>query len=202
MLNVSSTARPSLSIVAPCHNEAEVLHEFHRRVSLAAAAPSGDDYEIVLVDDGSRDATWEIIAELASQDPHVVGVRLMRNFGPQPAASAGLALARGARVLLIDADLQDPPELLQPMMQLMDQGYDVVYGKRSRREAETWFKRATASLFYRLLGRLAATDIPRDTGDFRLMRRTVVDALGNAGAATLHPRHGQLDRRPPGRLVL
>ena len=126
---------PALSIVAPCYNEAEGLREFHRRVSAAAAGACGDAHEIVLVDDGSRDGTWDVIAALAAEDPHVAGVRLMRNYGHQPAASAGLALARGARVMLIDSDLQDPPELLGPMMQRMDEGADVVYGQRTSRQA-------------------------------------------------------------------
>lgn len=174
--------RVRVSIVAPCFNEAEGLREFHRRVSAAAAAVPAKDqghsgHEIVLVDDGSRDATWEVIADLAEIDPQVVGVRLMRNHGHQLAVTAGLSLARGERVLLIDADLQDPPELLPKMMRTMDEGADVVYGQRTRREAETLFKRATAAGFYRLLGRLSGTPIPRDTGDFRLMSRRVVDAL-------------------------
>nr|WP_256476324.1 glycosyltransferase family 2 protein [Siccirubricoccus soli] len=170
-------ASPAVSIVAPCYNEAECLREFHRRAAAAARASCGESFEIVLVDDGSRDATWSIIEALAEADPHVVGVRLMRNHGHQLAASAGLSLARGDRVMLIDADLQDPPELLAPMMARMDAGADVVFGQRGVRHAETWFKKASASAFYRLLSNLAAVPIPRDTGDFRLMRRRVVDAL-------------------------
>ncbi len=169
--------RPSVSIVAPCYNESKGLPEFHRRCAAAAQAACGGDYEIVLVDDGSKDGTWETIATLARADAHVTGVQLMRNYGHQPAATAGLGVARGERVLLIDADLQDPPELLTPMMRLMDDGADVVYGQRTSREAETWFKTWSASTFYHMLSRLAATPIPRNTGDFRLMRRTVVDAL-------------------------
>jgi glycosyltransferase involved in cell wall biosynthesis len=168
---------PAVSIVAPCYNEADCLGEFHRRAAAAAQMNCDEAYEIVLVDDGSRDNTWDLIAGIATADPHVVGVRLMRNHGHQLAASAGLALARGQRVMLIDADLQDPPELLAPMMKLMDGGADVVFGQRGARHAESWFKKASASGFYRLLSRLAAVPIPRDTGDFRLMRRRVVDAL-------------------------
>lgn len=174
---ISSSAAPAVSIVAPCYNEAECLREFHRRAAAAARAGAGEEFEIVLVDDGSRDATWDIIAELAAADPHVVGVRLMRNHGHQLAASAGLSLARGGRVMLIDADLQDPPELLAPMMAQMDKGADVVFGQRGVRHAESWFKKASASAFYRLLSNMAAVPIPRDTGDFRLMHRRVVDAL-------------------------
>ena len=169
---------PRVSIVTPCFNEAECLAEFHARASAAAQAAAGDAHEIVIVDDGSSDGGWEIMAALAARDPHVVAVRLMRNHGHQLAATAGLSLARGARVMLIDADLQDPPELLLPMMAAMDEGAEVVYGQRTRREAETWFKRVSAAAFYRLLGRMSGTPIPRDTGDFRLMSRRVVEVLG------------------------
>jgi polyisoprenyl-phosphate glycosyltransferase len=168
---------PSLSVVAPCYNEAEVLPEFYRRTSAAARLTYGEDHEIVLVDDGSNDRTWDIITALAEADQRIVGVRLMRNVGHQAAATAGLALSRGSRVMLIDADLQDPPELIAPMVEIMDEGADVVFGKRTSREAETWFKRATANAFYRLLTHLTNVPIPRDTGDFRLMSRRVVDAL-------------------------
>jgi dolichol-phosphate mannosyltransferase len=168
---------PRLSVVAPCYNEAESLNEFWRRTSAACQRCVSDAHEIVLVDDGSKDDTWSIIEALSACDPHVVGIRLMRNHGHQLAATAGLASARGDRVLLIDADLQDPPELLPSMMALMDSGADVVYGKRSVRHGESWFKLATASLFYRSLSYLADVPIPRDTGDFRLMSRRVVDIL-------------------------
>jgi glycosyltransferase involved in cell wall biosynthesis len=166
---------PCLSVVVPCYNEEPVLRAFHQRMAAACAA-TGRDFEIVLVDDGSRDGTGAVIEEIAAAGG-AVGVRLFRNFGHQAAVTAGLSVCRGSRVLIIDADLQDPPELLGPMMAMMDRGADVVYGRRTRREGETLFKRATASLFYRLLGWLSTTTIPRDTGDFRLMRRPVVDAL-------------------------
>jgi dolichol-phosphate mannosyltransferase len=167
----------ALSIVAPCFDEEAGLPEFHRRVSAACRAAVGNDHEIVLVDDGSRDCTWEVIESLSGADPHVIGVRMMRNHGHQLAATAGLAVSRGRRVMLIDADLQDPPELLADMMAMMDGGADVVYGKRSVREGESWFKTATAAAFYRVLSRLAHVSIPEDTGDFRLMSRRVVDVL-------------------------
>ncbi|AYG65472.1 MULTISPECIES: glycosyltransferase family 2 protein [unclassified Rhizobium] len=166
-----------LSIVAPCHNEEEGLGEFCRRAVVTARGIAGEAFEIILVDDGSTDGTWEVIASLAVETPQVLGVRLMRNHGHQLAATAGLAASRGERVLLIDADLQDPPELLLMMMPVMDRGADVVYGQRVRRQGESWFKLASASLFYRLLSRLASVAIPRDVGDFRLMRRRVVDIL-------------------------
>jgi dolichol-phosphate mannosyltransferase len=168
---------PRLSIVAPCFNEESGINEFLRRTVLAASSVAGQDLEIVAVDDGSSDATWDIISARSRDLPNLVGVRLMRNHGHQIAATAGLAVARGERVLLIDADLQDPPELLLMMMPIMDRGADVVYGQRSHRAGETRFKLVTAAAFYRLLGRLTSVPIPRDTGDFRLMRRRVVDIL-------------------------
>ncbi|MBX4888683.1 glycosyltransferase family 2 protein [Rhizobium bangladeshense] len=171
------TQAPLLSIVAPCHNEEEGLREFCHRAAAAAQSVAGDAFELILVDDGSSDGTWEIISELAAKVPQVLGVRLLRNHGHQLASTAGLSASRGERVLLIDADLQDPPELLLMMMPIMERGADVVYGQRTRREGETWFKLASASIFYRALSRLASVSIPRDTGDFRLMRRRVVDIL-------------------------
>ncbi|HEX7164581.1 MAG TPA: glycosyltransferase family 2 protein, partial [Trebonia sp.] len=174
---------PRLSVVVPCYNEAEGLRELHRRVTLACRAVLAcraeveSSYELVLVNDGSTDGTWTVIRELAEEDPNVVGVSLSRNHGHQLALTSGLSLCRGERVLILDADLQDPPELLGRMMDLMDKGADVVYGKRIRREGETWFKKATAAAFYRALGRLVEFPIPVDTGDFRLMSRRAVDVL-------------------------
>lgn len=170
-------ASPRLSIVVPCFNEESGIDEFLRRATSAAAAVAGQDFEIIAVDDGSSDATWDIISARSRELSTLVGVRLMRNHGHQIAATAGLAIARGERVLLIDADLQDPPELLLMMMPIMDRGADVVYGQRSRRAGETRFKLITAATFYRVLGRLTSVPIPRDTGDFRLMSRRVVDIL-------------------------
>ena len=167
----------ALSVVAPCYNEQESLAEFHGRVTAACEPVSGADYEIVLVDDGSSDCTWQVIQAICGADPRTVGVHLMRNHGHQLAATAGLAVARGRRILLIDSDLQDPPELIGQMMRLMDDGADVVYGRRAGREGETWFKKISAATFYRLLSRIANVPIPQDTGDFRLMRRRVVDVL-------------------------
>lgn len=175
----TETARSAcrLSVVAPCFNEEQVLPEFHRRAQRACEDLVGDSYEIVLVDDGSWDRTWSTIVSLASLDRHVVGVKLMRNHGHQLAATAGLATCRGDRVLLIDVDLQDPPELVSQMSSLMDAGADVVYGKRKSREGETRFKLLTAFVFYRLLARLTSVEIQVDSGDFRLMSRRVVDIL-------------------------
>ncbi len=167
--------RPRLSIVAPCFNEEETLGEFHRRAKAAALAAVNGDFEIVLVDDGSTDRSWQLISEVAAQGSCVVGARLRRNYGQQMAVMAGLQAARGDRVLLIDADLQDPPELIGDMMRLMDEGAEVVYGKRAQRAGETLFKRATSVLVYRVLRALSSIDIPVDSGDFRLMSRRVVD---------------------------
>jgi dolichol-phosphate mannosyltransferase len=176
----SRAARPELvrlSVVAPCYNEEAGLDELHRRVAAACAGVAPGAYEIVLVDDGSRDATWERMQALASRDPGVVAVRLSRNHGHQLALTAGLTICRGERVLIVDADLQDPPELLPEMMRVMDGGADVVYGQREARRGESAFKRATAGAFYRVLERLSDVPIPRDTGDFRLVSRRALDVL-------------------------
>lgn len=168
---------PRLSVVVPCYNEEAVLAETHRRLRAACQAVCPGAFELVYVDDGSRDGSWSILAALADADPAVVAVALSRNFGHQLALSAGLSLARGERILMIDADLQDPPELLGAMMAKMDAGADVVYGQRSEREGETAFKTGSASAFYRLLNRLTDIEIPENVGDFRLVNRQVLDAL-------------------------
>ena len=168
---------PRLSVVVPAYNEQEVIAETHRRLRAACAAVVGEDFEIVYVNDGSRDDTWPMLQEIAARDGNVVAVGLSRNFGHQLALSAGLELCRGERILMIDADLQDPPELLGEMMARIDAGADIVYGKRSERLGETAFKRGTAAAFYRVLDRLTDVDIPTDTGDFRLVTRPVLEAL-------------------------
>jgi len=173
----SHGSRLALSVVVPCFNEQENIHALHERLSKACRDAAGESYEIALVNDGSSDRTFELICGLADKDPNVVGVNLSRNHGHQLALSAGLSVCRGARILIIDADLQDPPELLPKMMTAMDHGADVVYGKRTSRLGETAFKRATATLFYRLLTRLTDTTLPVDTGDFRLMSRRALDVL-------------------------
>jgi dolichol-phosphate mannosyltransferase len=167
-----------LSIVVPCFNEEACLTELHLRLGAAARAAVGNDYELVLVNDGSRDASWLLMQRLAAEDPHVVAINLSRNHGHQLALTAGLDLCRGDTILIIDADLQDPPELLPAMVEAMrDQQADVVYGVRKSRAGETAFKRATAHGFYRLLSRATEVDIPLDAGDFRLMSRRALDAL-------------------------
>jgi dolichol-phosphate mannosyltransferase len=169
---------PSLSIVVPCYNEEECLAELHGRLTAAARSVVDEDYEIVLVNDGSRDHSWEMMRSLSAADPRLVAINLSRNHGHQLALTAGLDLCSGKRILIIDADLQDPPELLPAMIVEMDErGADVVYAVRRARAGETAFKRGTAKLFYRLLSRLAEIEIPRDTGDFRLMSRRALDAL-------------------------
>ncbi len=143
--SVASTSdgqkRPYVSIVAPCYNEQESLGEFHRRVSEVCRKECGDDYEIVLVNDGSRDSTWPMMCAFAEKDKHIVAVGLSRNHGHQLALTAGLNVCRGERILILDADLQDPPELLGDMLRLMDQGNDVVYGQRARARAKPGSRR-------------------------------------------------------------
>jgi dolichol-phosphate mannosyltransferase len=168
----------SLSIVVPCYNEEACLGELHRRLGETAAEAAGDSYEIVLVNDGSRDGSWEMMRALAAEDPRLVAINLSRNHGHQLALTAGLDLCSGERILIIDADLQDPPELLPDMIETMErQKADVVYAVRRARAGETAFKLATAKLFYRGLSKLAEIEIPRDTGDFRLISRRALDAL-------------------------
>jgi glycosyltransferase involved in cell wall biosynthesis len=168
----------ALSIVVPCYNEQECLAALHERLTGAARSAVGDDYELVLVNDGSRDHTWPMMRDLAASDRHLVAVNLSRNHGHQLALTAGLDLCRGDRILIIDADLQDPPELLGDMLETMRrEEADVVYGVRSSRAGETRFKRATAHAFYRMLARATDVDIPLDAGDFRLMSRRALDVL-------------------------
>jgi len=169
--------KPELSIVAPCFNEEQVLPEFFRR-AVAAAEKCGRPFEVIIVDDGSRDATWSVIAKQSSSDPRVRGIRFVRNFGHQPALTAGLRACRGSRVLLIDADLQDPPELLADMLAAMDaEGADIVYGQRRTRDGVSAGLNACYKAFYKILGWLSGTEIPPDTGDFRLVTRRVVDCV-------------------------
>jgi glycosyltransferase involved in cell wall biosynthesis len=164
-----------LSVVAPIFNERDSVEELWRRLTLALG-PLGK-YEIVLVDDGSTDGSWEALRGIAAQDEHLRLVRLSRNFGHQVALTAGLDTARGDAVVLIDADLQDPPELIPELVARWQEGFDVVYAVRDRRDGESRVRLLAISVFYRLFRRLAATDIPADTGDFRLLSRRAVDSL-------------------------
>lgn len=164
------------SVVAPVFNEEETLPHFYRRVVTALEA-LGDPFELVLVNDGSRDGSLRVMRELHERDRRVRVVNFSRNFGHQAAISAGLTYARGQAVVVIDSDLQDPPEVIAELAARWRDGAEVVYAQRAAREGETHFKLLTAALFYRLIARITAVNIPRDTGDFRLLDRKVVDAL-------------------------
>jgi dolichol-phosphate mannosyltransferase len=167
---------PFLSVLVPCYRDEQNLDELHRRLT-SVCEGLGVSYEIVLVDDGSPDATWEKIRALSERDEHVRGIRLSRNHGHQLAVTAGLHSVRGERVLIIDSDLQDPPELLPEMMRLADEGAENVYGQRLSRKGVPAWKKACYKLYYRLLSLLAGCEIPPDTGDFRLITRRVVNLL-------------------------
>jgi glycosyltransferase involved in cell wall biosynthesis len=166
-----------LSIVVPCYNEAAVLPEFHRRVVAVLEQCADTSFEIVYTDDGSHDQTPNLLRQLQASDARVRVVTLSRNFGHQIALSAGLGHASGEAVVIIDADLQDPPEVIPEMIARWRDGYQVVYGLRAGRAGETVFKRWTAKGFYRLINKLSAIEIPLDVGDFRLLDRKVVDVL-------------------------
>jgi dolichol-phosphate mannosyltransferase len=159
---------PELSVVIPAMNEQDNVREMYERL-VVAVAPVVEGLEIVWVDDGSSDGTWAEIGRLAVDDPRVRGLSFSRNFGHQAAVTAGVDAARGRAVVVIDADLQDPPEVIPEMIARWREGFEVVYGQRAEREGETWFKKASATAFYRLLRRFAHIEIPLDTGDFRLM---------------------------------
>ena len=167
-----------VSVVVPCCNEHLVLTELHVRLSALAErlVEEGCETEIVLVDDGSRDRTWSAISALAGEDARVRGVRLSRNFGHQAALACGYAHARGDAIVSLDADLQDPPEVVPAMVRAWQSGADVVFGVRRARTGETLFKRSTAWFFYWLLHRLGAVHIRRNVGDFRLLSRRALDA--------------------------
>jgi len=165
-----------ISVVAPVFNEEEILPEFYCRVS-AVLDQIGEPWELVLVNDGSRDRSPEIMRELHARDPRVKVVSFARNFGHQVAITAGADYARGDAVVVMDADLQDPPEVIPDLLARWREGYEVVYAVRSERKGETWFKEFTAKFFYRLIYHITDINIPMDVGDFRLMDRKVVDAL-------------------------
>lgn len=164
------------SIVAPIYNELENLPELYRRVKEVMES-TGEPWELLLIDDGSTDGSTEVICQLGNEDPRVRPVIFARNFGHQIAITAGWDYARGEAVVTIDADLQDPPELILELAEKWKQGYEVVFAVRVEREGESWFKLWTASLFYRLIYRITDVKIPLDTGDFRLMDRKVVNVL-------------------------
>jgi dolichol-phosphate mannosyltransferase len=167
---------PKYSLIIPIYNEEETISELYRRVS-AVMDNLDDSVELILVNDGSRDRSLKLIRELHEIDPRVCYIGFARNFGHQAAVTAGLNFARGEVIVVLDADLQDPPELIPEMIDRWREGYQVVYARRTKRKQESWFKKSTAYIFYRLLKRLADVDIPADTGDFCLMDRRVVDIL-------------------------
>lgn len=168
--------KPTISIVVPVYNEEEVLNELYSRI--CQVMDQGDDnWELVLVNDGSVDRSAGVMRELHNRDPRVKGISFSRNFGFQEAVTAGLYHALGEAVVLTDADLQDPPSMIPKMIDKWREGYDVVYGVRTEREGETWFKKVTAKVFYRTIHRITSVNIPLDTGDFRLMDRRVINAI-------------------------
>ena len=166
----------TLGIVIAAYNEAEALPAMHARLSRVLNA-MGLPAQVVYVDDGSRDATWQVLGAIAADDPRVRLLRLSRNFGKELALTAGLDHVDADAVVVLDADGQDPPELLPEFVARWREGHDVVYGTRASRDGESWLKRATASAFYRTINRVSNTGIPADTGDFRLMSRRVVESL-------------------------
>jgi glycosyltransferase involved in cell wall biosynthesis len=177
-VSATTSDHPQLSIVVPCYNEEDGIDELVRRCCESAEAVFGASFELILVDDGSTDGTWDRISRQLEKRPQLVAVRLSRNHGHQLALTAGLSAVLGRVVFVLDADLQDPPELLGDFVKAMNaSAADVVYGQRISRAGETWFKSWTAHLFYRVLARATHTSIPVDTGDFRLMTRRVSDLI-------------------------
>ena len=173
-----TVAKTLLSVVVPAYNEQEVITTFHERLT-AVLNQLSLDREIVYVNDGSRDNTLDILRRLHEQDEHVCVVDLSRNFGKEIALSAGLEHAQGDAIIVIDADLQDPPELIPELLKEWQNGYDVVYARRTHREGETILKRLTAALFYRVMRKVGSVQLPEDTGDFRLLSRRAVNALNS-----------------------
>lgn len=168
--------RPVFSVVVPCYNEAEGIDQFHRRLATVMAG-LGESWEVVYVNDGSRDATLLRLEALHRAYPQVALVNLSRNFGKEIALTAGLDHARGEAIIVTDADLQDPPEVIPELVNGWREGFDIVYAQRRAREGETWLKKATAAGFYRLMQRMGRVKLPPDTGDFRLISRRATDAL-------------------------
>ncbi|MGC1395756.1 MAG: glycosyltransferase family 2 protein [Coleofasciculaceae cyanobacterium] len=170
--------RPKYSLIIPIYNEEEILPEMYRRVAVVMDQMDGE-VELILVNDGSRDRSLALLRDFHEQDPRICYLSLARNFGHQIAVTAGLNFVRGDAIIVLDADLQDPPELIPQLVEKWQQGYQVVYAQRTQRRKEGWFKRLPAYLFYRLMQRLADVEIPIDTGDFCLMDRRVVDVLNS-----------------------
>ena len=170
--------QPTFTIIAPVYNEAESLPVLYQRVK-EVMEPTGEPWELMLIDDGSKDGSTDMIRSLAKQDERVRPIIFARNFGHQIAVTAGLDYSRGQAVVIIDSDLQDPPEVILDLIAKWREGFEVVYAVRAEREGETWFKTFTASLFYRLIYQITDVKIPLDTGDFRLMDRKVVNVMNS-----------------------
>lgn len=170
--------QPTFTIIAPVYNEAESLPVLYQRVK-EVMEPTGEPWELMLIDDGSKDGSTDMIRSLAKQDERVRPIIFARNFGHQIAVTAGLDYSRGQAVVIIDSDLQDPPEVILDLIAKWREGFEVVYAVRTEREGETWFKTFTASLFYRLIYQITDVKIPLDTGDFRLMDRKVVNVMNS-----------------------
>ncbi len=168
--------RPEISVVIPAYNEEANVVPMYERVTAALDGVAGS-FEIVFVDDGSQDGTWDAISGLAGRDARIRGIRFARNFGHQAAVTAGIDAARGEAAVIIDADLQDPPEVIPELIAKWREGFEVVYAQREAREGESWFKKATAAAFYRTLRAITNVDIPVDTGDFRLMGPRALEAF-------------------------
>lgn len=170
-----------VSVIVPCYNEESVINETYSRLS-KVMQQAGYEHELIFINDGSRDSTPELLNKIAEKDPSAVVINFSRNFGHQPAVTAGLNYCTGTHAIIIDADLQDPPELIPEMMNMaMTGNYNIVYGMRKVRKGETFFKKITAKLYYRLLNFLSETELPVDTGDFRLVDRKVIDAFNKLG---------------------
>ena len=168
--------RTVYSVIVPLYNEEAVVQDSYKRIR-EVMDTTGESYEIIFVNDGSRDSTYEKVREILKNDKNVRLISFSRNFGHQSAITAGMDYCTGQAVIVIDADLQDPPEVMLKMIEKWKEGYEVVYGKRIKRKGETLFKKATAKIFYRILSKTTDVEIPIDTGDFRLIDRKVCDAL-------------------------
>ncbi|MEH2347580.1 MAG: glycosyltransferase family 2 protein [Nostoc sp.] len=178
---------PKYSLIVPIYNEEEIIPELYRRLSAVMNRLDGL-VELILINDGSRDRSLQLLRELHQKDPRICYLSLARNFGHQIAVTAGLNFVRGQVIIILDADLQDPPELIPDMIEKWQQGYQVVYAQRTQRLKEGWFKRFTAYFFYRILKKLADVEIPTDTGDFCLMDRQIVDILNSMPERTRYIR--------------
>lgn len=171
--------KKKISIVIPMFNEQEVIEKCFERMIAVMESINEYEYEIIIIDDGSRDDTYRIASNIANENDKIKVLSFSRNFGHQAAVTAGLQFSTGDAVVIIDADLQDPPELIPDMIKFWEDGYDVVYGKRKTREGESGFKLMTANMFYKMLNKLSDVDIPKDVGDFRLVDRQIVDQMNS-----------------------